>query len=228
MNDYSTNYSSAAEFKKWANEAGKHGLVSCSSGNMSHRLENGTILISESRKWLPKLTINDIAILVPASEMSNDYDIKDKILKTEKQTYKFQNDRTPSGELPLHLSVLENNKYNTVLHCQSPAATIIACRNEPVINYNVIIEVPIYIGKVKHLPFIMPGSQALASAVKEHINDHTVIQLQNHGQIIAGASYAETIQRAVFFELACRIILSNGSNTSYLSNADISKLAGYR
>ncbi len=218
------------EFAECARDAGKHGLLSCSSGNLSHRNKEGVIMVSASRAWLAKLTTNDIQLLVPETNSFEDYDLSNcRLLSSEKTTYKLLNQVIPTGELPLHLRILENfPQYNTVLHCQSPAATTLACRKTPVDNYNVIIEVPLYIGKVKHLPYIMPGSDELAHAIVVNIQDHTVIQLQNHGQIIAGKSFADVIQKAVFFELASRIILANEHNAVLLDDTAIAQLSGYR
>lgn len=198
------------KFVKWSHKLGEYNLTKCSSGNLSHRINDEIILVSQSRSWLSELRKkNVVALNVKTGE----------IIQGE----------NPTGELPLHLAVLrQKSNVRTVLHIQSEAATSIACRGLTEFDYNVIIEVPIYIGEVKHLPYMQPGSQELADAVAHAIETANVIQLSNHGQIIIGNSYREVIQRAVFFELACSIILKNSSKNTFLSEEQIRLLKGYR
>lgn len=198
------------KFVKWARRAGKYNLVSCSSGNLSHRIDDNTILISQSRSWLGNLKESNVVVL----------NFKDGEILSGKR---------PTGELPLHLAILNSNvELNTVLHFQSPAATALACRKAAPLNYDVIIEMPIYIGKVVHIPFLMPGSTELGEAVAEALQSAGIVQLQNHGQVVAGRNYREAIQKAVFFELACSILIKNNSDILPLINDSIIKLGGYR
>lgn len=197
-------------FAYWARKAGKYDLARCSSGNLSHRLNDDTLLVSESRSWLSNLRANQVTLINL---------IDNSVVEGKK----------PSGELPLHLAVMSNRKdVKTILHCQSPAATTLACQNINHIDYNVIIEIPIYIGNIKHVPFIMPGSQALADAVANASKEADIIQMTNHGQVIIGNDYEEVIQKAVFFELACNIILNNRLNHISLNSQNIDVLKNYR
>lgn len=198
------------KFVKWARRAGKYNLASCSSGNLSHRPDENTILVSRSRSWLSNLKTDEVVVI---------NSVNGEILTGGK----------PTGELPLHLAVLNSNPgINTVLHFQSPCATALACRKSQPVDYNVIIEVPIYIGNIVHVPYIMPGSQQLGEAVANAFTSAGIVQLQNHGQVVTGKNYREAIQKAVFFELACRIILSNNTDIRVLQQDQISKLTGYR
>lgn len=198
------------EFARWARKTGKYDLARCSSGNLSHRLADGTILVSESRRWLSKLK-------------------KDQVVQVSCTEGKVLKGNIPTGELPLHLAIMNRNpEINTILHCQSPAATTIACMITKDIDYNVIIEVPIYIGDIKHVPYIKPGSQELADAVAKASESGGVIQMQNHGQVITGRSYIDVVQKAVFFELACNIMLKSNFLYSTIDPKQIEQLKGYR
>ncbi|HLO91790.1 MAG TPA: class II aldolase/adducin family protein [Lentimicrobium sp.] len=211
MKDYQLQYHREIErFVKWSHKASDFNLINCSSGNLSHKIQNDIVLVSQSKKWLGELKKKNVVIL-------------------ELITGKIIHGQTPTGELPMHLSVLrENPSINTVFHFQSPSATTLSCRMDHNIDYNVIIEVPIYLGEVKHLPYLQPGSIELANAVLEATKTAHVIQLSNHGQIITGSNYREVIQRAVFFELACSIILNNDFKNSILTPFQIESLKGYR
>lgn len=198
------------KFVRWSRKVGYYGLAKCSSGNLSHRLNDSTILVTETRSWLSELKPKQVIQFDP---------IERKVIQGGK----------PTGELPLHLAIFaQNPEVSTVLHFQSPAATALACWQVNEINYNVIIEVPIYIGSIAHIPYIMPGSEELAIAVAGASISAGIIQLQNHGQVAVGKNYKDAFQKAVFFELACNIIISGNKEMNYLSPEQINMLSNYR
>ena len=75
---------------------------------------------------------------------------------------------------------------------------------------------PLYVGReIPVVPFLPPGSDELAAAVVEALADHDVVLMSNHGQAACGKDFPETFRRAVFFEMACRVIvLSRGNYTT--------------
>lgn len=196
------------EFVSWAREAGKFGLIKCSSGNLSHRLDDGTMLISASGSWLADLSTDQVSVVR----------IKDGYVL---------NDKKPSVEHRFHLAIMQARpEVSTILHFQSPAATTIAGMNiSP--DYNVIIEVPVYIGEIGHLPYLPPGSRQLADAIAGSMIRNDLVQLANHGQVVCGHSYRETIQKAVFFELACTIIIQSNFKCIPLDKAKTDSLKSF-
>ena len=111
-------------------------------------------------------------------------------------------------ESAFHLGILRQNpEVNVVLHFQSPYATAIACGEPASYNYNVIIEVPAYIGTPAIVPYMQPGSTQLAQSVIAAMKNAKMAILRNHGLVTVGTDFNEAIERACFFELACRILL---------------------
>lgn len=197
-----------SEFVFWAAEAGKYGLVKCSSGNLSQRIAGQQVLISATGSWLPAINAAEVVLIDTAGNYAD-------------------GQPKPSGEYRLHLGILNTRKeVNTVLHFQSPYATALACRKHPP-DYNVIIEVPVYIGNVVTLPFIQPGSQELAAAVARAAETADLIQLSNHGQVVCGRDYKEVMQKAVFFELACSVIINAGNDLHHIPVEEQLKLSEY-
>ena len=197
-----------SEFVFWAAEAGKYGLVKCSSGNLSQRIAGQQVLISATGSWLPAINAAEVVLIDTAGNYAD-------------------GQPKPSGEYRLHLGILNTRKeVNTVLHFQSPYATALACRRHPP-DYNVIIEVPVYIGNVVTLPFIQPGSQELAAAVARAAETADLIQLSNHGQVVCGRDYKEVMQKAVFFELACSVIINAGNDLHHIPVEEQLKLSEY-
>jgi ribulose-5-phosphate 4-epimerase/fuculose-1-phosphate aldolase len=195
-------------FTFWAHEAGKSGLIKCSSGNLSQRLSDQTMLISGTGSWLP---------FIRPDEISRISIYEDDIVSAVK----------PSAEYRIHQAIMRKRPdVNTVFHFQSPSATTIACMDiKP--DYNVIIEVPIYIGEVGFVPFLPPGSRELALAIAEQVTTFSLVQLANHGQVVWGNNYQDVIRKAVFFEFACSILLQCNFKNRPIPEDQLKRLADY-
>ena len=134
------------------------------------------------------------------------------------------NDRRPSIESRFHAGILRARPdVNVVLHFQSPDATAVCCGEPEKTNFFVILEVPYYIGRPAVVEYLPAGSPELASAIVEAAGDHDMILLKNHGQVTVGTDFDDAIQKAVFFELACHVLL-HGKDVRPLSDADVEPL----
>jgi len=98
------------------------------------------------------------------------------------------------------------------------------CREPMVTDYFALPEVAFYIGPIVNIPYKLPGSPQLAEAVVAAMRESNMAVLANHGQVTAGKSYDEAIQRAVFFELACEVIVRNGTQLRRLTPEAIHEL----
>jgi ribulose-5-phosphate 4-epimerase/fuculose-1-phosphate aldolase len=188
------------EFAELCRRAAVAGLMQCSSGNMSQRIDANRVLVSASRSWMSGLTADDVVLCRLADGV-------------------VLNDRKPSVETRFHLGILrERPEARVVLHFQSPFATVLSCCDAPAIDFAVIPEVPYYIGTPAVVPYITPGSPELAEAVIEAMTDHDLAILQNHGQVTLGRNFEEALQKAVFFELACRVLVQGGDGVIHLTH----------
>ncbi len=176
-------------FVKACHKLGDFDLVQCSSGNMSCRLDDKSVLVSASGAWLAEITAEQVAVC----ELEGGVCVSGPAATIESE---------------FHLGILRQNPdVNVVLHFQSPYATAIACGDPASYNYNIIIEIPAYIGTPAIIPYILPGSTELAQAVIEAMKNAKMAILCNHGLVTVGKNFNEAIERASFFELACRILL---------------------
>jgi ribulose-5-phosphate 4-epimerase/fuculose-1-phosphate aldolase len=198
-------------FTKQARRVGKERLQLCSSGNLSWRVEENTALVSGTGTWLPRLTREQVAFC-------------------EISTGNHIDGPKPSMESTFHLGVLRQRQdVNVVLHVQSQYATIIACMKEKPADFNVTAEVPCYCGReIPVIPYFRPGSPELAKAVLEAMQSHDCILLSKHGQVVCGKDFDDAFQKAVFFEMACHIIVGAGKgNYLTLSNDELNDLDIY-
>lgn len=197
------------EFLKQAHRVGDANLTICSSGNISWRIGEEALL-SGTGSWVPSLP-------------------KEKVSQVIVATGEVLNGVKPSMECGFHLGVMRNRPdVNVVLHFQSPYATAVACMKNKPANFNVTAEVPCHVGKeIPVIPYYRPGSPELASAVIEAMKDHNSVLLTNHGQVVCGENFDQAFERAMFFEMACRIIVQSGGDYSVLTPEEIDDLEVY-
>lgn len=195
------------QFAEAAHRVGQYGLTVCSSGNLSWRIAEDEALLSGTGSWVPELPLNKIAhVRISTGEVLNGV--------------------RPSMECGFHLGVMrERPEVNVVLHFQSPYATTVACMEQTPVNFNVTAELPYHVGaEIPQIPYHRPGSPELAAAVIEAMRDHNTVLLRKHGQVTCGKDFNQALERAMFFELACRVIVQSGGHYTTLTQAEIDNL----
>ena len=190
------------QFVAMAHKVGDYGLTVCSSGNLSWRLGEEALLTGTG-SWVPELPMNKVSHVVVA-------------------TGEVLNGVKPSMECGFHLGVMrERPDVNVVLHFQSPYATAVACMQNPPTDFNVTAELPYHVGaEIPQIPYMRPGSPELAAAVIAAMKDHNTILLRKHGQVTCGKDFNQALERAMFFEMACRIVVQTGGQYTTLTQAE--------
>ena len=139
---------------------------------------------------------------------------KEKVAICKLETGEVLNGVKPSMESGFHLGVLrERPDVNVVLHFQSQYATAVACMLELPKDFNVTAEVPCHVGaEIPAIPYYRPGSKELAEAVIAAMKEK---------------DFDQAFERAMFFEMACRIIILSGGKYDTLTPAEIDDLETY-
>ncbi|MCH5319397.1 MAG: class II aldolase/adducin family protein [Paramuribaculum sp.] len=198
------------EFVACAHKVGEAGLTVCSSGNLSIRLGD-EVLVSGTGSWVPDLTPDKVSV-VRFSDST------------------VLNGVKPSMESVFHLGVMRERdpEVNCVLHFQSPYATVVACMDKRPDNFNFTAECPIHVGReIPMIPYFRPGSPELAAHVIAAMKEHDSVMLLKHGQVVCGKDFRQAFERAMFFEMACRIAVINGKNVDPLTKHEIGDLDKY-
>ena len=198
------------EFIESCREAATRGLIRCSSGNLSRRLDDERFLVTSTGSWMENLSGADVSVCRIADGM---------LLDGPKET----------GEIGFHAGILKTRPdVNVVMHFQSPCATTLACRDTDDIDFFVIPEIPFYIGQVARVPYLLPGSKELSDAVTAAMQTHDLALMANHGVVTVAQDHAHAIQNAEFFELACHVILHNGNAVTSIPEVDAKRLLELR
>ena len=196
-------------FVEAAHRIGTHQLLLCSSGNLSWRLNDEIMLISQTGSWLPYLS-------------------KDQVSISRLTDGTILNHINPSMDSGFHFGIMHHRKdVKVILHFQSLYGTTLACMPDTPTNFNVINEIPLYIGKIDMLPYICPGSPELGIKVTESMKTHDLVVLRSHGQVVVGKSFDDVIQKALFFELACGIIIRSKDQALRLTEEQLCEMDKY-
>lgn len=162
----------------WAASLFDRGLTGGASGNISVRTEDGGLLVTPTGASLGRL---DPARL-------SRFDAAGRLLSGD----------APTKEMPLHSAFYETRgRTGAVVHLHSTHSVALSmlpetdpdCAVPPMTAYAVM-----RVGRVKLLPFFVPGDPAMADAVRGLAGRRSAVLLANHGPVVAAAD----LEAAVF------------------------------
>jgi len=166
----------------------KNMLAAC-DGNISYRCDENTILITPSGKPKFLLDEKDIAVI----------DIDGKVIKGK-----------PSSEMLMHLEVYRMRPdAKAVIHAHPPTAVAysIAHPDAGEIPGKSFSELILAVGKLPIVPFQMPGSPEMGTALHPYIKHSKVMVLARHGAISFGGDLVEAYNGMERLEHSCEILL---------------------
>jgi len=191
---------------KWAKSMFDRGLTGGASGNISLRLSDGTLLVTPTGSSLGFLDPGRISHLDEAGHLlSGD---------------------APTKELPLHSAFYET-RTNTgaVVHLHSSHSVALSVLPD-IDPDNVLPPLTAYsimrLGKVKLLPFFLPGDPEMGDAVRGLAGKRSAVLLAHHGPVVAG----KDLEAAVFAmeeleETAKLAVLTQGLSPRVLDDDQI-------
>lgn len=146
------------------------GLTGGSTGNISARTEDGGLLVSPTGTSFGRLDPGRLSR----------FDAKGLLISGDK----------PTKEMPLHSAFYDTrSSAGAVVHlhsCHSVAWSMMpevdADNFLPPLTPYAIMK----LGKVKLLPFFLPGDPAMGEAVRGLAGKRTAVMLANHGPVVAG------------------------------------------
>ncbi|MEM6423483.1 MAG: 3-oxo-tetronate 4-phosphate decarboxylase [Pseudomonadota bacterium] len=154
------------------------GLTHGSSGNISARLDDGSLFVTPTGATLGRLDPAGLAHLAPDG--------------------RHLGGPEPTKEVPLHLAFYATRaRTGAVVHLHSTHATALSILEDvdpedalpPLTAYSIML-----LGRVRLLPYFRPGDPAMGVAVRELEGRFAAVLLANHGPVVAGA----TLEKAVF------------------------------
>lgn len=164
----------------------KKGLITASSGNLSVRTTEGTILITPSSKSYERLNFSDII------EISFDGRV-------------IEGNKEPSSEFRLHVEIYKKRKdINAVIHTHSTFACAMASLNQCL---PVILDEQKYVlgGEITVAKYALSGTEELAKEAVKALKNKKAVFLSQHGAVAVGKNISEANAVCELLERLCQI-----------------------
>ena len=182
------------------------GLTCGSSGNISARLSDGSVLVTPTGRAM--------GFLNPAQISHLDAD------------FNLLSGDPPTKETPLHSAFYETRTgTGAVVHLHSTHSVALSMLPDtdpddvlpPLTPYSIM-----RVGKVKLLPFFVPGDPAMGDAVRGLAGKRAAVLLANHGPVVAGKDLWATVFAMEEFEETAKLaLLTRGLEPRALDEAAI-------
>lgn len=185
------------------------GLTGGSTGNISARTPDGGLLVSPTGTSFGRLD--------PA-----------RLSRFDAQGVLTGGDK-PTKEMPLHSAFYDTRSTaGAVVHlhaCHSVALSMMPDADEdnflpPLTPYGIM-----KLGRVKLLPFYLPGDPAAGDAVRSLAGKRSAVMLANHGPVVAGKDLEAACNAVEELEDTARLaLLTRGLQPRMLSEHHVAKL----
>jgi ribulose-5-phosphate 4-epimerase/fuculose-1-phosphate aldolase len=186
------------------------GLTGGSSGNISARLSDGRLLVTPTGSSFGGLDPARLSL----------FDADGRLVSGDR----------PTKEMPLHAAFYETRpaKTGAVVHlhsCHSVALSMLPDVDPdnmlpPLTAYSIM-----KLGKVKLLPYFIPGDPAMGDAIRGLAGKRSAVMLANHGPVVA----AKDLEAAVYAveeleETAKLALLTRGMAPRMLTAAQVAEI----
>ena len=182
------------------------GLTGGSTGNISARTEDGGLLVSPTGTSFGRLDPGRLSRF-DANGQHIDGD-------------------PPTKEMPLHTAFYDTrSSAGAVVHLHSCHAVALSMMPDadtdnflpPLTPYGIM-----KLGKVKLLPFFLPGDPAMGEAVRGLAGKRSAVMLANHGPVVAGKDIETACNAIEELEDTSRLaMLTRGLSPQMLTEAEV-------
>lgn len=182
------------------------GLTGGSTGNISARTEDGGLLVSPTGSSFGRLDPARLSL----------FNAKGEHVDGDK----------PTKEMPLHSAFYDTRSTaGAVVHLHSCHAVALSTTPEvneddflpPLTPYGIM-----KLGRVKLLPFFLPGDPAMGEAVRGLAGKRSAVMLANHGPVVAGKDVEAACNAIEELEDTARLaMLLRGVEAKVLSQKEV-------
>ncbi len=186
------------------------GLTAGASGNISARLSDGRLLVSPTGSCFGRLDPSKLSL----------FDEKGVHVGGDQ----------PTKEMALHEAFYETrgSQSRAIVHlhsCHSVAVSLLPDIDPdnmlpPLTAYSVM-----RLGKVKLLPFFVPGDPATGDAIRGLAGKRSAVMLANHGPVVAGKDLEAAVYAIEELEETAKLaLLTRGMSPLLLSDAQVKQV----
>jgi L-fuculose-phosphate aldolase len=163
------------------------GLVEGTAGNVSGRVDDGTVVVTPSSLSYEAMTLEDLVVV----------DLDGQVVAGT---------RSATSEKGVHLATLAAYpEVGAVVHCHAIHASMFAVAHRPIPA--AIDEFVVYIGGDVPIGDYQPsGSESLSAEVARHLADRSAMLMANHGLVTIGKSVDDALHSAMVVEHNAKIM----------------------
>ena len=163
------------------------GFIVGADGNLSARMNDGTVLIT------------------PAGAMKG-FLQPENLAHVDMQGRVIDNGPKCSTETGIHLvSYRERPDVRAVLHCHPPHAVALTLAGIDM-QIPVIPEIIVTIGGIPTAPFATPGTDELPNSIQAIVRCSDTVVMQNHGSVTLGANLLDDFKKLDMLEHTAKIL----------------------
>jgi len=157
------------------------GLVEGTAGNVSGRVDDGTVVVTPSSLSYEAMALDDLVVV----------DLDGEVVAGE---------RPPTSEKAVHLATLAAHpEVGAVVHCHALHASMYAVAHQPIPA--AVDEFVVYIGGDVPVGDYHPsGSEGLSAEVARHLAERSAMLMANHGMVSIGRSVTDAVHSALVVE----------------------------
>ena len=176
-----------------------HRLTSGTSGNVSARLDGGTLVITPSGVPYQDMGPGDLVVITMAGEPVSPGDVSPGAASPGPRGL------VPSSEYQLHTACYQAfGEIGAVLHSHPPYASMFAAARTPVPA--VIDEAVIFLGgEIPVAPYAISGSAQVGANAVTVLADRASALLASHGLVTVADTPAQALHRAVVSEHCAQV-----------------------
>lgn len=165
----------------------ERGIVEGTAGNVSGRVDDGTVVLTPSSLSYQAMQIDDLVQLTLDGEVIGGH-------------------RSPTSEKAVHLAVLTAHpEVASVVHCHAKYASMFAVAHKPIPAG--IDEFVIYVGgDVPVCDYHASASSTLGPEVASKLGDRSAALMANHGLVAVGKSVDDALHTALVVEHNAQIM----------------------
>lgn len=166
----------------------ERGLIAATDGNISTRLDAGSVLITP--------TLISKGMMTP-----------DDLIVVDLQGHKLRGARDVSSEVSMHMTIYRlRPDVQAIVHAHPPTATAFAACGLA-LDQALISEMVLNLGKIPLADYATPGTPELSSTLEPHIVDHDAVLMANHGVVTCGCDLMQAYMNMETVEQYAKIAL---------------------
>lgn len=176
--------------------AGELGFGAASGGNVSYRVEEDVVLITPTGIVKRKIELADICIVNAKGE-----------------PIYIPEGRKPTGEMFMHLHILEKRKdVKGIMHAHPPVliGMSLSEKGRTMMRLPLLPEAMTQLGPVYTIPYVMPNGEELGYSFDPYIMKSNGFIMANHGCLVCSSNgVLDTVESVQVMESMAKSLLAN-------------------